>query len=327
MKNREEKIRSHRIVMLDRLFHENDFLTVEKIMSTFEVCKRTVQRDIDFLRDRYQAPISKIRGKGYYYSDKTFALKNFSLTEGEMFAITSILPLMEQYKNTPLENSFRNIAIKLKELFPEEILINSSFINDSIKLISDPLPKIDEKIFSYVFDSIIKKISVEGEYISLKRNGYEKKLFDCYKLVCQKGNWYALAYEHKSQEIKIFSLSRMKNIKMTNFSFTIPQDFNIENYVDLYFGIWNNKTKPVEYELLFAKEIALYIREREWHPKQVIRHNADGTVYLKFKSNQDQEIKNWVRSWGNLVTVLSPKKLKDELVENAKKVLLIYTKK
>ena len=40
--------------MLDRLFHENDFLTVEKIMSTFEVCKRTVQRDIDFLRDRYQ---------------------------------------------------------------------------------------------------------------------------------------------------------------------------------------------------------------------------------------------------------------------------------
>lgn len=157
MKNREEKIRSHRIVMLDRLFHENDFLTVEKIMSTFEVCKRTVQRDIDFLRDRYQAPISKIRGKGYYYSDKTFALKNFSLTEEEMFAITSILPLMEQYKNTPLENSFKNIAIKLKELFPEEILINSSFINDSIKLISDPLPKIDEKIFSYVFDSIIKK--------------------------------------------------------------------------------------------------------------------------------------------------------------------------
>lgn len=324
---REDKIRPHRIAKLDKIFHENDFVTAKKIMTTFEVCKRTVQRDIEFLRDRYDAPIGYKKNKGYYYTDKTFALKNLSLREGELFVITSILPLMEQYKNTPLEKSFKKIAERISESFSDEIIINSGFINEGIRFISDPLPNIEGEIFNSVLDAIIKKITIEMEYISLKRNYFERRMIDCYKIICQKGNWYVLGLEKDSKKIKTFSLSRMKNVLMTEKHFTIPSNFNVENYIDPHFGVWNNKNEPTEYEFIFAKEIGLYISERTWWPGQVIKQNDDGTVYLKFKTNQEQEIRNWVRSWGNLVRVLSPKKLQKELIENATQVLSMYKKK
>lgn len=157
LKNRENKIRPHRIAMLDKMFHENDYVTIKKIIEKFEISKRTAERDIVFLRDRYGAPIKEKRNIGYYYTDKTFALKNLSLTEGELFAVTSILPLMEQYKNTPLENSFKKIAEKISDDFSDEIIINSSFINEGIRFISDPLPNIKEETFNSVFDAIVKK--------------------------------------------------------------------------------------------------------------------------------------------------------------------------
>ena len=81
-----------------------------------------------------------------------------------------------------------------------------------------------------------------------------------------------------------------------------------------------------EYELLFDSSLANYILEREWHKDQQIEQREDGSVYLKFSSNQRQQVSSWVMSFGTAVEVLAPESLRDEIRANAEKILEKYKK-
>lgn len=125
---------------------------------------------------------------------------------------------------------------------------------------------------------------------------------------------------------RIYALSRIKNIKITKEQFSIPEGFDISKKVDLSFCIWHNTGNPKEYELLFDSSLANYILEREWHKGQQMEQREDGSVYLKFVSNQRPQISSWVMSFGTAVEVLAPESLIDEIRANAEKILEKYKK-
>ena len=118
-----------------------------------------------------------------------------------------------------------------------------------------------------------------------------------YKVICQKGNWYVFGFCHKHQKFMVYSLSRMKDL--------ILLDPNV--------GIWNNDVEPIKIELLFSKEINTNILERTWHKDQDCKQNDDGSVYLSFTSNQTQELKYWIMSFGSAVKVLSSETLREDI--------------
>ncbi|MBR2107727.1 MAG: WYL domain-containing protein, partial [Treponema sp.] len=133
-----------------------------------------------------------------------------------------------------------------------------------------------------------------------------------------------LGLSHNKNEVRIYALSRMQNVNLIEETFEIPQDFDLNNYVDLSFGIWNNKEEPVEYELLFNSSVNTYILEREWHTNQTVEQNADGSVLLKFKSNQKQQVLSWVLSFGNAVKVVNPPELVEKVKEEINKMIEKY---
>ena len=84
MAEREDKFRTHRIIQIDEDIRSGIYPGIQFLMDKHGVSRRTILRDIEFLRDRYQAPIECDRTrKGYYYTDPTFAIKNVLLTEGD----------------------------------------------------------------------------------------------------------------------------------------------------------------------------------------------------------------------------------------------------
>ena len=98
--NREEKYKTHRLIQLDKWIRNGGYPSVQAIQDEYEISRRTVMRDLEFLRDRYDAPLEYDRTRnGYYYTDPTFMIQNVLLTEGDLFTVSTMMPLMEQYKN------------------------------------------------------------------------------------------------------------------------------------------------------------------------------------------------------------------------------------
>ena len=373
MAEREDKFRTHRIIQIDEDIRSGIYPGIQFLMEKHGVSRRTILRDIEFLRDRYQAPIEcDRRRKGYYYTDPTFAIKNVLLTEGDLFTVSTVMHLMEQYKNTPLENQFRHMMGKISELLPNQVSVDSGFLNKDISFISDPLPSIEEGVFENIFEAIKTRRVLNFDYRSVASAEYKSRVLNPYHVLCQKGNWYVFGFDQRAlpsqssgrafaslqkanslQEwrshscgsanaslpaatadaalpipsagaYRIYALSRIKNIKITAEQFTIPEGFDISKEVDLSFGIWHNTGDPEEYELLFDSSLANYILEREWHKGQQMEQREDGSVYLKFSSNQRPQVLSWVLGFGPAVKVLAPEGLKQEVIESAKKVIGRY---
>ncbi len=102
---------------------------------------------------------------------------------------------------------------------------------------------------------------------------------------------------------------------MMDGSFEMPKDFDPEKLLANTFGRFVLSDKVQMIKLLFDKEMAPWVLERQWSPKQKTVARKNGDVELSFPAAGLFEVFRWVLSWGHYAKVLEPKELR-EMVEN-----------
>lgn len=319
-KQRENHSKSIRLLKLEKAIQTMNYPGVKDLMKKLEVSRRTILRDIQNLQNDFNAPIEYDRfHKGYYYTDETFFVRNVLVTEGEVMALTGILPLLERYDNTPLKDTITKVYDTISQMLPNQVQVQTSLLND-VEFISDPLPNIDPDNFKNIFDAIKLHKTISFGYRSLSQTTHSPHSLDPYKIYCQKGDWYAVGFCHKYKKFSTYNLSRMKNIILLD-EFMPDPKYEKKIRIDPYFGIWSSSDPKMKIELLFDKSINTYILERNWHKNQKCRQNDDGSVYLSFESNQLQETLYWVLHFGSAVEILNPPELKEKYKDELKKML------
>jgi predicted DNA-binding transcriptional regulator YafY len=77
-----------RVAALDGAIRAGKYPNAGSLSRELDVCRRTVQRDIEFLRDRLGVPlVFDARRNGYTYSDPDYRLPFLMLTQGELIAL------------------------------------------------------------------------------------------------------------------------------------------------------------------------------------------------------------------------------------------------
>ena len=329
------KINTWRINSLDNILQSGKPYTAAQLAKLIsnrgdgekaDFSTRTIQRDLEYMRDTLNAPI-KSDYRGYRYTEPNFFIKSIPLTEGEAFSISILNPLLEQYRNTPLENQLRSVFKKITTSLPEHITIDTSFLNPNITFIPDNTEYLNPESFKVIFDALKNNKSFSFEYRPLQKPTYMERTIDPYHVICQRGNWYVMGRCHIRNDIRIFSFSRMKNIKMNDEKFTLPKDFNPANYFDAEMGIWLSDKEPLDVELLVDKEIGTYALNRIWHSEQIVEERQDGSIYVRFKTTQKHEIVRWILGQGHTVKVLGPVELIDEIKNEIDLMTSLYEKK
>lgn len=311
---REYKNISRRIIQIDSYISQGIFPTAAFLAEKIECSVRTILRDIEEMRNFYDAPIEVREGKGgYYYYEPNFFLKSVMLSEGELFSVALFDQLLEQYRNTPLELNLRSTFEKITKSLPNEVSVDSSFLKSDLTFIPEKYGFIDNDVFTKVFDALKRHIVLQFEYRPLQKTTYMTRFLEPYHAVCQKGNWYIIGFVHDKNEVRVFSFARMKNMQETNEHFKIPADFKPENYFDKEVGIWLSSKKEYNVELLISPEIGTFALNKIWHSNQEVVENQDGSVSVKFKTTQLPEIKRWVLGQGKTVKVINPSELIEEI--------------
>ena len=328
------KINNWRIIAIDEILQSGKPYTASQIAKLIgdhgnteksDFSPRTIQRDLEYMRDTLLAPIESDY-RGYRYTEPNFFVKSIPLTEGEAFSIAILNPLLEQYRNTPLENQLRSVFQKIVNCLPEHVTVDTSFLNPNITFIPDRTETIAPTFFQTIFDSLKNHCTISFEYRPLQKTTFMERQIDPYHVVCQRGNWYVMGKCHDKGDVRIFSFGRMKNAVMTTEKFSIPKDFKTSDYFDSEMGVWLSDKTPLEVELLFDKEIATYVTNRIWHSNQILEEREDGSVYLKFKTTQKQELLRFILGQGHTVKVLGPKELVEEVKEELNRTETMYKK-
>ena len=317
---RNNKVQRYRLLQIDEEIRSGKFPNATSLSKKIEVSSRTIQRDIEYMRDMYNAPIEFDAYKnGYYYTEENFYIKSVPLSEGELFSVALFDQLLEQYRNTPLENDLRSVFKKIEMSLPNKITLDSSFLQNQITFIPDQMGTINPENFSKVFSALKNRHVLDFEYRPLQKTTWMTRRINPLHAVCQKGNWYVMGFCHDKKDIRVFNFSRMQNVTESKEEFDIPEDFNPDKYFDKEIGIWLSATKKYTVELLISAEIGTFALERSWNKNQKIEQREDGSVWVSFETTQLPEVKRWVLGQGKTVKVLGP----DELIAQVKEEVAV----
>lgn len=305
-----------RIVKIDRLIRAGRHPNVKRLAEELEVDRRTVERDIEALRDQFQAPLFYSHEKGgYYYADNGFVLPTFKLTEGEVLSIILGQKLLSSYAGTPFEHLVTAALEKLSASLPAEITVNLEQLEQSISFDVEPTRGEPERIRQYYQEfirMIREKKTAVLDYHSLSSNADTRRQIDPYHLLLHGGAWYVIAYCHLRKEVRTFAVDRISSLSATDDSFTPARGFSVSEFLGDSFGI-EVGSQVEQVSIRFDHDQGRYVRERNWHASQRIEDCDDGSLVLHINVSGLGEVKRWVLGYGRHAEVLAPEWLRREI--------------
>ncbi len=304
-----------RLLFIDRAIKAGTFPNCARLAAEWEVSDKTIQRDIDYLRDQLEAPLAYNRLKrGYYYTEPTFALPAINLNESDLFAVCVAQTVLNQYRHTPLFQKLASVFAKIHAALPDKTPVKPAWMDERILVFPEPATRVDCE----VWDTLAKALR-ENRRLRIVHAGpgggeadAGPRTVDPYYLVSYKGEWYLSSFCHRRQAIRTFAISRIRRAAVLEEGFTLPAGMTHQRMFGDPFGIiWKEAFHQVR--IRFSPEVAPYIRERQWHPRQTIRDLRGGGAVLEFTTNHLNEVKDWALSWGPGATVLAPRALVDKV--------------
>lgn len=287
------------------------------------VSRRTLMRDLDFLRDDEKAPIAYDDSrKGFKLTDPTFTLPPVQLTQREVFTFSIARKLLERFDGTPLEMDMRSVLGKIAGALEGRVSLNLESLTDQFTVLPEDYVRVDPEVWQRAGRAINQRERLRLLYQRFDGATRRYKL-EPYHLVAYHGNWYLLAFNPEVGRLETFALSRCRAIDGIGQHFVRPADFDARSFFKDTFGI-SRAEKPWKVRLLFAKEVATYIREREWHASQQLRVRRDGRLELRLVTCGRKELTRWILSWSPHVTVLSPAELRKRVIHRLKEGLRNY---
>ncbi|HHY39200.1 MAG TPA: WYL domain-containing protein [Clostridia bacterium] len=315
-----------RIYEIDKRIRANSYPGVRRLAQEFEVSKRTIERDLSFMRDFFGAPLRyDPKRRGYYYAGGDFKLPSVSLTEGEAVAIFLAQKTLRHYKGTPYENQIKRAIEKILFMLPDQIAVDFSFFEGAISLGIGELRGDEEKIaeeFEVIARAIKECRIIEMDYYTASRDEETSRRVHPYHLRYHAGCWYMIAFCCMRNEVRIFALDRIRRLEVTEDHFEKGSGFSIEEYLGGSMGIELGGEAHVV--VRFDREQARFIRERVWHPSQVTEELEDGGLLLSMDVRGLGEVKRWILGYGRHAEVLKPEWLREEMAEEVKHMSRIY---
>jgi len=300
-----------RIFEIHSAIHRGEYPNTTTLASRFEVHRRTIARDIEYMRDQLGAPIAYDAGKGgYHYTELAYSLPMIQMTEGEVFALFLAERVLHQYRGTPYQGLLESAFAKLARYLPDEISIDLERMGEAISFDLRMTPSFEAEVFEKLTEAVRKKVGIRITYQSAWTSETSVRRVDPYHLANVGGRWYLIGYCHMRRELRMFTPSGIREIELTGNRFEIPGDFRPEKFFETSFGVMTDKQLH-RVKLRFNAKVAAFIRETMWHKSQTIRDLPGGGLVLSMRLSGLKEVKRWVLSWGENVEVLSPKKLRE----------------
>jgi proteasome accessory factor B len=306
------------------ILRRGTLVNCRRLTRELEVCRKTIVRDIAFMRDRLDLPIEFDAAiQSYRYTQPVNAFPTVQVTEGELVALLVAQRALEQYRGTPfhrqLEIAFEKLAGGLKDRIsfaPADELSAVSFRNLG-------LGKTDLAIFNALSGAVLRQEEVAFRYRKSGGAHTSTRRVQPYHLANRENLWYLIGFDLERGALRTFALPRIDAVEVTEKVFSKPADFSPERFFSNAMGVLGGDG---DHRVLirFDPEVAHRVREREWHESQEMREVAGGRLELSLRLGALAEVEQWVLGWGAAAEVLEPPALRERIRETAAKMADVY---
>jgi len=314
-----------RVLRMSAMIKSKNYPSVQTFMEHFEVSRRTVLADIEFLKSRFHAPLVYSRAhQGYIYTDEHWQLPTLPIAQGQLLALFLSVELTERYLGTSFEEPLRDAIEQMIELLPHDVQVSMHELARHYSIRPGASAKTSPEILLVLQHAIQNRHPVDMLYFTASRGEENQRIIHPYHLLNIRGEWNVVAYDLLRQEVRQFALPRIRTWHLlAKEHFEQERNFSPETYFRESFQA-EHGNQIVEVALLFDAYQARYMRERTLHASQTIEEQPDGSLLMHFKTSALAEVQRQIMSYGRHVKVLEPVSLATTIADELRATLQHY---
>ncbi len=309
--------RTERFYKIDQLLHERRFATFEQIQEALGVSRATVKRDLQYLRDRMNAPIVWDREAGGYRfespgpSAPKYELPGLWFNSSEIYALLMMQNLLEEVQPGLLGPHIGPLQTRLKSLLGSRE-DDPGDVARRIRIVHAAKRRTDLRYFELIAATLLKRRRLSIRHWNRGRNEETEREVSPQRLVYYRDNWYLDAWCHLRHEIRSFAVDAIRNASLLDRRAREVSRKGLDSVLGAGYGIFSGSR--VEWaQLRFSAESARWVSAEQWHPRQRTRTEADGTLLLELPYSNPTELVMDILRHGAGVEVLAPPDLRQRI--------------
>ena len=307
---------------LERFYKIHQLLSDRKTPVAFSILKQvlgvspaTLKRDIEYMRERFNAPIAYDReANGYRFGaprpGPRYELPGLWFSADEAYALLTMHTLLAELQPGLLDPHIKPLQERVRGLLGGEPAWKE--VEKRIRVFQPERRTAPTEYFGIVATAVLKRSKLWIRHFNRKENRETEREISPQRLVHYRDNWYVDAYCHKSEGLRTFAVDAIRAAELRDGRAQEIPAAELDEHLGSGYGIFAGK--EVEWaRLRFSAEAARWVSAQVWHPKQRARTEADGRYVLEIPYANDRELLMEILKFGADVEVLGPASLRDRV--------------
>jgi predicted DNA-binding transcriptional regulator YafY len=319
--------RLERFYKIDHLLKDRKVVSFSSLQSSLGVSRATLKRDLDYMRDRFNAPIEYDReANGYRFgkprSGPRYELPGLWFNAAEIHALLSTLQLLGGLQPGLLDGQVTPVVERLRAILGsgdhswEEVV-------KRIRIFQPERREGKAAHFSVIAAALLKRLRLWIRHYNRKEDRQTEREISPQRLVHYRDNWYVDAYCHLREDLRSFAVDAIREAVPRDARAKEIPEAELDEHLGSGYGIFAGR-KVQWATLKFSPQAARWVSAQSWHPKQRARVEKDGTYILEVPYAEDGELVMEILKYGAEVEVIGPAALRKRVADAVREAVQRY---
>ena len=306
--------RTERFYKIDQLLNDRRSVPMNTLIEELGISRATVKRDIEYMRDRLNAPVVWDRSLRGYCFDKSipgadkYSLPGLWFNDQEIFALLTMYQMLSNLGNGLITPHIRPLLARLNALLGSQD-DSADEIRQRIRILHMAARTERPEHFEAVASATIRRRRLKIAYHARSSDEVTERELSPQRLVHYRDNWYLDAWCHLRQGLRSFSLDAIRSAGILDRKAKPVAEKTLNEVLVSGYGIFSGKADK-QARLRFTPRQARWVASEQWHPEQVSRFDKDGSYLLEFPYSNDGELIMDILRYGADVEVEAPARLR-----------------
>ena len=323
--------RTERFYKIEMLIRSRGSVPFAALMDELGVSRATLKRDLEYLRERMDAPIVYDRfANGYSMRPDARDLRQVKhelpgvwFSEREIHALLTMHQLIQGLdEGGVLARHLQPLLDKLHGMLGASDT-EAKELMKRVKIMSAARRPVIGRHFELIGTAITQRQRVQMTYYVRSRREETERTVSPQRLVHWRNTWYLDAWCHTSDALRRFALDAIRGATLLEQHAKDVALKTIEAELDAGYGVFSG-AKLQWAQLQFTAEAAQWVQHEQWHPKQEATLHDDGSLTLRLPYADATELAMDILRHGEQVKVLAPAALVQRVARASQHAAALY---
>jgi len=328
--------RTERFYKIELLIRSRAGVNFDELRRELEVSPATLKRDLQYLRDRMDAPIVYDRDDNVYRfaeaaasngspAGSTHQLPGVWFSEKEIRALLTMHQLIAGLDDGGvLGRHLQPMLDKLHGMLGASAGEARSLMR-RVRIVNPARRPVPSRFFEEAVSAVLSRRRLAISYYTRSRRSESERVLSPQRLLHYRNTWYLDAWCHASEGLRRFALDAVRAARVLEEPARELPLKAVEEELDQGYGVFGGAARLRWATLHFNADAAQWVAQEEWHPQQRLAPQADGSLRMRLPYTEPTELVMDVMRHGPAVRVLAPPELAEQVRRQLEATLGAYT--